>query len=108
MFTQDRGGALVVQRERRGRQSAWYQYLQTIPELVKYQPVTKLALAIVLYALGNTSQWAIESAGRVAVTSGDYLFLFTSWQGLLLIVMGLAVLFLLYTWVSRPRALRRP
>jgi glycerophosphoryl diester phosphodiesterase len=79
---------LVVQRERRRRQNVWYRYLQTIPELVKYQLVTKLALAVVLYALGNASQWAIESAGRVAVTSGDFLFLFTSWRGLLLIVLG--------------------
>ena len=83
----------MVQRERRRWQNVWYRYLQTIPELVKYQLVTKLALAVVLYALGNASQWAIESAGRVAVTSGDFLFLFTSWQGLLLIVLGLAVLF---------------
>ncbi len=93
MVTQGREGTLVARRKRHGQQNAWYQYLQTIPELVKYQLVTKLALGIVLYALGNASQWAIESAGRVAVTSGDYLFLFTSWQGLLLIVMGLAVLF---------------
>ncbi len=96
--------------------------------------MTKIALVAVLYVLGKVSQWAIESAGRVAITSGDFMFLFTSWQGWLLIALGLAVL-LVYialelntkiwycsqiiqgesapvstatTWGSRQRAPRRP
>ena len=81
-----------MQRKQR-KQRVWYQYLQSIPELVKYQIVTKLTLAAALYVLGKVSQWAIESAGRVAVTSGDFLFLFTSWQGWLLVILGLSVLF---------------
>ncbi len=54
---------------------------QAIPQTLCYQVVTKLVLAAALVGLRRLAAWALASQGRVAVTSGDYLFLVTSWQG---------------------------
>ena len=40
------------------------------------------------------SMLLIQSTGRVAVTSGDFIFLFTTWQGILLLVLAVTTLFL--------------
>ena len=68
-------------------------YLEAIPEIIKYQIVTKAVLAVWLYLLGKLLRVLLNSAGRVAVTSGDFIFLFTSWQGILMIVITLLSLF---------------
>lgn len=66
---------------------------QAIPQTLCYQVVTKLVLAAALVGLRRLAAWALASQGRVAVTSGDYLFLVTSWQGWVLLVLGLATLY---------------
>ncbi len=68
-------------------------YLEAIPEIMKYQIVTKAVLAFWLYLLGRLQRLLLNSAGRVAVTSGDFIFLFTSWQGILMILITLLSLF---------------
>ena len=80
----------------RDGQRVQYRYWHAIPDVLKYQVVTKLVLVVIMFFLRSLSQWALASTGRVAVTSGDFLFLFTSWQGILLIVLGLLTL-LVYT-----------
>ncbi len=69
-------------------------YWQAIPELAGYSLVTALALGIVVRALRLLAAWALASQGRVAVTAGDFAFLFTSWQGWTLICAALIVLYL--------------
>lgn len=68
-------------------------YWQAIPQLLAYQVMTKVALAFGLAGLEALASWALASQGRVAVTSGDLAFLFTSSQGWLLILVGLAALY---------------
>ena len=69
-------------------------YLQAIPDIMRYQIVSKAVLGILLLGLSTAMRWTLHSTGRVAVSSGDFLFLFTTWQGILLIVMALVTLFL--------------
>ena len=46
------------------------------------------------FVYSKISMLLINSTGRVAVTSGDFKFLFTTWQGVLLILITLLTLFL--------------
>ena len=68
-------------------------YFQALPYIFDYQIVTKIILGIWLFLLGEISQILLKSSGRVAITSGDWQFLFTTWQGILLLVLGLVSLF---------------
>lgn len=68
-------------------------YIQAMPDIFNYQLATKIVLAILLFLLGRIFQALLRSSGRVAVTSGDWKFLFTTWQGLLILLLGIASLF---------------
>ena len=68
-------------------------YTQAMPDILNYQIVTKLLICIWLFLLGRIFQVLLRSSGRVAVTSGDWKFLFTTWQGLLILLLGLVSLF---------------
>lgn len=67
--------------------------LRLAPEIWKYQIVTKLLLALVLYIFRLVATRLLRSTGRVAVSSGDYAFLFRTWQGPLLLLIFLAIFF---------------
>ena len=68
-------------------------YWQAILDILKYQIVTKICIGVWIFLLGRIAMWALKSTGRVAVTSGDFKFIFTSWQGILLILVALGTLF---------------
>ncbi|MBQ3460212.1 MAG: glycerophosphoryl diester phosphodiesterase membrane domain-containing protein [Solobacterium sp.] len=68
-------------------------YLENSPDIIKYQIVTKLILAVWLFFLGRLLRLLLNSTGRVAVTSGDFTFLFGTWQGILMILIVLVSLF---------------
>ena len=68
-------------------------YTDAMPDIFNYQIVTKALLAIWLFLLGRIFQALLKSSGRVAVTSGDWKFLFTTWQGIFILVLGVASLF---------------
>ena len=53
-------------------------YTQAIPDILNYQIVTKVIICIWLFLLGRLFQALLKSSGRVAVTSGDWKFLFTT------------------------------
>ena len=61
--------------------------------ILHYQIVTKAIIAVWLILLGRIFLALLNSSGRVAVTSGDYKFLITTWQGWLILLLGLASLF---------------
>jgi glycerophosphoryl diester phosphodiesterase len=68
-------------------------YIQALPSILLYQIVTKLVIAAWVFLMGRLFRVLLNSMGRVAVSSGDFLFLFTSWKGLLIIVLGLVSLY---------------
>ena len=68
-------------------------YIQAMPDIFNYQIVTKVIIAVWLFLLGRVFQILLKSSGRVAVTSGDWKFLFTTWQGILILLLGLVSLF---------------
>ena len=69
-------------------------YLEALPDIIRYQIVTKAVLGFWLFLLGRLFRILLYSAGRVAVTSGDFLFLFGTWQGILILLVALISLFL--------------
>ena len=68
-------------------------YFQALPIIFNYQIVTKILIGIWIFLLGRIFQVLLRSSGRVAVTSSDWAFLFTTWQGLLISLLGLVSLF---------------
>ena len=69
-------------------------YTQALPDILNYQIVTKIIIAIWIFLLGRIFQALLKSSGRVAVTTGDWKFLFTTWQGILIVLLGLGSLFI--------------
>ena len=65
-----------------------------MPDILNYQIVTKALIFIWLFLLSRLFQVLLKSSGRVAVTSGDWQFLFTTWQGILILLLGIVSLFI--------------
>ena len=68
-------------------------YWQSVPDIFKYQILSKAVMALWIALLGGITHALLESSGRVAVTSGDFKFLVTSWQGILILLIGIISLF---------------
>jgi len=69
-------------------------YIQAMPGIFNYQIVTKALLAVWLFLFGKIFQVLLKSSGRVAITSGDFKFLFATWQGWLILLLGIVSLFI--------------
>lgn len=69
-------------------------YRQAVPAIWLFQLISCLVLQLWMFGYSKISMLLINSTGRVAVTSGDFKFLFTTWQGVLLILITLLTLFL--------------
>ena len=69
-------------------------YLRAMPDIFNYQIVTKLLIGVWIFLLGRIFQALLKSSGRVAITSGDWKFLFTTWQGLFILLLGFISLFI--------------
>ena len=74
-------------------------YNQAVPKLIFFNIVTSLLLVLCTKGLGALSDLLLDSAGKVSVSSGDYAFVFTSWQGYVLIFLVLNLV-LLYVAVE--------
>ena len=72
-------------------------YIQALPTILRYQLLTKLLIGLWLFLMGRVFRLLLNSAGRVAVSSGDFVFLFTSWQGILTL---LCTIVFLYVYVA--------
>ena len=68
-------------------------YWQALPDIITYQIITKPLIGLWIYLLGRITQTLLTSTGRVAITSGDFMFLFKTWQGYLILLLGLVSLF---------------
>ena len=64
-------------------------YWQALPDILTYQLISKPLIGLWIYLLGRITQVLLKSTGRVAITSGDFAFLFKTWQGYLILLVGL-------------------
>ena len=62
------------------RQSKLAPYIQALPGILQFQIFTKLFLGLWLFLMGRVFRLLLKSTGRVAVSTGDFVFLFTRWQ----------------------------
>lgn len=69
-------------------------YREGIWELLIYQFVTKLLLAVCVWGMKQLAGLLLWRAGRPAITSGDIPYLFRSWEGWTLAAIGIVVLIL--------------
>jgi len=69
-------------------------YWQALPDIFTYQILTKPIIGFWIFLLGLITQELLTSTGRVAVTSGDFGFLFKTWQGYLIMLIGIVSLFI--------------
>ncbi len=72
-------------------------YVQALPGILQYQIFTKLVLALWLYLMGYVFRLLLNSTGRVAISTGDFTFLFGRWQGILML---LGMIVSLYVYVA--------
>ncbi len=76
-------------------QSRWFlrTFSANLWVYLRYQMVTKILISFLAFPLaGWASQRLIESTGRTAISSGDYLSFIFSFQGLGMLLLGLALL----------------
>lgn len=76
------------------RQKKIAPYVHAMPAVLQYQLLTKLLLVLWLFLMGRAVRLLLNSTGRVAVSSGDFLFLFGRWQGILTILCALISLYI--------------
>ena len=72
-------------------------FVKAMPWIIVYNIIMGAFFTIVLEGLRTAGMFLVYSTGRVAVTSGDFKFIFTSWQGWVIILMVVVVLFLAVT-----------
>lgn len=66
-------------------------YFRSIPRLLFFRFITSVVISLAIEGLSQLSKLLLGSAGKATVSSGDYMFLFTGWQGWLLILVGLSI-----------------
>lgn len=67
-------------------------YVQDIPPLIGLSILSAIILLVVVRLIGVLTDWALASQGRVAVTTGDFMFLFTTWQGWAMLALGVVAI----------------
>lgn len=65
--------------------------IQATPEFIAFQGLATLVVAFVIFLLQKVSSLLIRSGG-VAITSSNISSILTSWQGILLVIIGLAII----------------
>ncbi len=68
-------------------------FKQAVPAILLFQILSKAVLALWMILFGLLARLLLFGVGKVAVSSGDLGFLFTSWQGYLLIALSIITLF---------------
>ena len=70
-------------------------YRQALPALLLYQLLTSVVTSLWMLGFSQLCGLLIRGTGRVALSSGDFLFLFTTWQGYVIILLAILTLFFL-------------
>lgn len=68
-------------------------YIRSVYDISKFQICNGMIIWAMSFLLRQIAMILIRSTGRVAISTGDFSFLFTTWQGPLLLFIGLSVLF---------------
>ena len=68
-------------------------YKGSIFDITRYQIVSSLLSYGTAFLFSRLALYLIRSSGHAAISSGDFTFLFKTWQGPLLIIIALIVLF---------------
>lgn len=88
--------------ERKEKKQQHYQrkcrWLLLQREIIKYQILTKIPLFIFITLFQSLIAFLMFSTGRAAITSSDFTFLFTTWQGWLIILITFAAACLYFTF----------
>lgn len=79
-----------------GKDISLSRYYQAIPSILLFQIVTKFLLTISAGILTGIIEVIVEDSGVVALTNMDLPYLFRSWQGICVLLLGLIVV-TLYT-----------
>ena len=69
-------------------------YWQAIAPIFVYSAVSGAVLYVLSRGMDMVAKWMMASQGRVAVTTGDFMFVFTTWQGWVMILMGALAIYL--------------
>ncbi len=69
-------------------------YWRLAPQVLAYQIASRALLGVFLAGFRRLMAWFLASQGRVALTTGDFAFLFTSWQGWVIIAVWIVLLYL--------------
>ena len=77
----------------KNRQKKLELYVQALPSILQYQVFTKILIGVWLFLMGRVFRLLLNSLGRVAVSTGDFVFLFTSWQGILILLCAAVSLY---------------
>ena len=72
-------------------QSFWA-YLRCYGWMSSYQLISMVIMGGLSFLAGKLNGVLIRSAGRKAITSGDFTFLFRSWQGYVILLIGALVI----------------
>ena len=80
----------LIQRIR----SDFIPYYNSIRDIVKFQIASLILIGGITFLLSQLAMLLIHSTGRVAISTGDMDFLFKTWQGPLLIMIGIVTLFI--------------
>ena len=70
-------------------------YFQALPDFMRYRIISGFILLLLAKVLGYAFELLLKSAGKVAITSSDILFLISSIQGILLLIVAF-ILVVLY------------
>ncbi len=82
---------IKAHKKKRIRQRTIWPYIQSIPEIIVYEIVSKLILLALVFILKKILMALVLMTGRVAVTSGDFGFMFKSPWGWLAIIITLVM-----------------
>ena len=75
------------------RQKKLELYIQALPGILQYQVFTKILIGVWLFLMGRVFRLLLNATGRVAVSTGDFVFLFTRWQGILILLCAVVSLY---------------
>lgn len=70
-------------------------YKQALPALLLFQIIATVASGVWLALFKLLAGLLIRGTGKVAISSGDFLFLFKTWQGYVILLLAIVTLFVL-------------
>lgn len=73
-------------------------YFDALPKIAIYQFVSRGALWFALMGVYRLVAWLMVMSGHVSVSTGDFSWVFQTWQGWLIVLVALAALFVLSTF----------